>query len=40
MVARSLDVNEIEQIRSQIETLIRQASQQPSAEPGEMNFNA
>lgn len=39
-VARSLDVNEIEQIRSQIETLIRQASQQPSAEPGEMDFNA
>jgi hypothetical protein len=38
--ARSLDVNEIEQIRSQIETLIRQASQQPSAEPEEMDFNA
>ena len=39
-VARSLDVNEIEQIRSQIETLIRQASQQPVAQPGEMDFNA
>lgn len=39
-VARSLDVNEIEQIRSQIETLIRQASQQPVAEPGEMDFNS
>lgn len=39
-VARSLDVNEIEQMRSQIESLIRQASQQPTAQPGEMDFNA
>jgi hypothetical protein len=39
-VARSLDVNEIEQMRGQIEALIRQASQQPTAQPGEMDFNA
>lgn len=39
-VARSLDVNEIEQMRGQIESLIRQASQQPMAQPGEMDFNA
>lgn len=38
-VARSLDVNELDQMRGQIEAMIRDAAKQPAAQAGEMDFH-